>query len=1852
MAASTRTPQLTAKQQALLALRLQADRPRVNEPIAIIGMGCRFPGGADSPSAFWDLLRHAVDAITEVPPERWPMDAYYDPQPGTPGKMYSKWGAFLPDADRFDARFFSLSPREVINMDPQQRLLLEVAWEALDDAGHPADRLKRTPAGVFIGVSTADYARVGMTNGDLSRIDAYYGTGNSFSVAAGRIAYLLGTHGPALAVDTACSSSLVALHLACQSLRAGECDMAIVGGVNLVLVPETTIFFSGLKALAKDGRCKAFDAAADGYVRGEGVGIVVVKRLSAAIRDGDRIDAVVRGTAVNHDGPSSGLTVPNGLAQEAVIRQALRDAHLSPGQISYVEAHGTGTALGDPIEIHALSQVFQEDRAADRPLQVGSVKTNFGHLEAAAGVAGLIKVVLSLKHRQIPPHLHLREPSPRIDWHRMPIVIPQKLTEWREPSGPLLAGVSSFGFSGTNAHVILEQPPLDDTAVDEEVRQTRLVPVSAKSARALTNTARRLADRLAISSPSVRDVAFTTARRRSHHGYRLFGVGSTPQELSASLRERLSDSAASPGRPEIPAAGGDRRVVFIFPGQGSEWPGMGRELFAAEQVFRRAVERCHQTVQGIAGWSLIDYFDARHDLRWPAPVDVVHPLLFAVGYALAELWQSWGIRPHAVAGQSLGEIAAFCVAGALTPEQAMTIMCHRSRLVGRTSGQGRMAMIALPRDQALAAIAEVGEPIFIAVNRSPDSVVVAGHPASVDRLVSRLQAQGVFCRVVVDDIASHCPLIGGVLDELNQHLIGLTAGSPSVPIYSSVTGTRFDGAADAAYWCANLGQPVLWAETSSALVSDRHDVFLELSPHPALLSAVEQTAQLSNRRVLTVPSLHRDGSSLTSLLTSAGTLYAAGIDLEWQTLSPSGRCVSLPNYAWDRERFWVAGDGGTPGTAATSAFDTGAQQLTGSRLGSPLDVVQFATTFDAQSPPYLADHRVEGTVVVAGASHVALILAVSRAALNDQAIAIERLTFLRPMLVEDGRLAVQTTLDPQADGSWDCRLFSRDEGATDAEPWSLHASARLIVDDHPASAVRETSLAAEDVPSLSVREYYDALAERGYGLGPSFRWLQTVRLESGGLVATLREPETDDERDDYPLHPGLIDSCFQAIGAARFFLAAGSDSRDETLYVPAAIDRIRWYRPARGRVTCRATLHETESSRTVMGDLVITNDAGELVASIEGFEARAVAVDQFLGLSRPRLLQWLKRIDWERKDLPAATPTATGRWLVFADAGQVGEAVAASLRAAGGTVDLVRSGDGFHRTGSGAWTIVPNRREHFDRVLSEALSTDRPINGILHFWSLDARMPTSGPEVRAALERSCVTALSLTQALIARQGNQSPRLWLITRGACVTGESDRSGDFVQSAAWGLGRVIGNEQPRFRCTLLDIDETTTAASIAREVTADDRETQVALRGSIRSVARLSRFAPNDGSIDEDANITPDGTYLITGGFGGLGLTVARWLIDKGARTIVLAGRSKPTGHATDAITDLGRTDATIVPVIADVGDERHLRSALIPLLETAPPLRGVVHCAGVLEDGLLPDLDADRMQRALHAKAVGAWHLHELTSGVPLDFFVLFSSVASLVGSPGQAAHAAASACLNGLAAYRRAQGLSALSIDWCAWSEVGSAVGKRSAESAARAGMPPIRPNLGLQLLDWLIAADLPHAAVMSVDWSRWFRRFATATESPFFDRFLVESEVALADTETTSSIVSQLHSADLPRQRRALLEECIRRQIARVLRQSPDQIESDTPFGLLGFDSLMALEVKTALEKEMGIVLPVSLVWNYPTVAAVAGFVAQQMGLDIQMEESGNAVDVQRAAQVAAMPEADVMSMLAGRLAALDGDD
>lgn len=1820
-----------------LQTKLDALERTKNEPIAIIGLSCRFPGGANSPEAFWQLLQEGRDVIQEVPSERFPTYASNRARSNDGERWY---GGFLDGLDQFEPGFFGISPREANTMDPQQRLVLEVTWEALERAGILPEGLIDSQTGVFIGITTSDYGNLAVSVGSET-MDVYTATGSALNVSAGRVAYILGLHGPTLAVDTACSSSMTAIHLACQSLRTRESNLALAGGVNVILSPEPYIIFSRWGMMAPDGRCKTFDASADGFVRSEGCGILVLKRLSEAQADGDPILALIRGSAVNEDGKSSGLTVPNGLAQQAVIRSALAAAGLKPSQISYVETHGTGTSLGDPIEVEAIGAALGEGRTT--PLTIGSVKTNIGHCESASGVAGIIKTVLAMQHNEFPPHLHLKERSPQIPWPNFPIHIPTERTPWPRGDEPRRAGVSSFGFSGVNAHVIIEEAP--SVLHKEErvrVRPVELIPFSAKSEAALQDYAHKLAEHFADHPDlSLMDAAHTLAVARTRYPNRLAITAATPGEVA----EKLSSAAILPASHESP------KVAFLFTGQGAQYVGMGRQLYETQPVFRAVLDHCDEILRPLLAVSLLNILypqSASGDQQ--AEIDntvFTQPALFALEYALTELWKSWGIQPQAAMGHSVGEYVAACAAGVFSLEDGLKLIAGRGRLMGALPSGGEMAAVFAPLDRVKVAIAD--SPVSIGAINGPENIVISGDGAAVQEILTSLSAEGVKARRLIVSHAFHSVLMEPILDDFEGLASSIQMVAPKISLVSNVT-ARPAGMeiTRPGYWRQHIRQPVRFTESIAALRELGCNTFVEIGPNPTLLSMAQRCLPDANEQHW-LPSLRKGKSDWEAMLTSLSELYTHGAEIDWQGYEapyPPAQRIALPTYPFQRQRYWVEAHPQRP----TYQRPIGSHPLLGPRLDvahlSGLHIWQDELNLDRLR--YLGDHRVQGLPILPFTAYIEMANAAVVEAYGPGPVCISGMEARKMLLIPEGAAPlVQVVLTQQAENILQLQIYSRptrSQGDYDPqEPWILHAQGkiqRLIGDQHPHILERFdlAAIQARCTEEITGEAFYHQLSEKGNQWGPTFQGVERLWRGQDEALSHVRVlPSLAADVPSYQLHPAIADSTGHVL-AATIPLEKSSGSKGGA-FVGGGLDQTFIYQSLRGQsVWAYARLRPSEAGQenVLIGDIAVYDEAGQLIS--ETIRARFWYLDV---TEQRRLVEnvenWLYTMQWE--EIPASPkpsiPSDPASWLLFADSSGVVEALADHLRASGQRVIRVDAGESFTQSSDDSFTVNPLQPEDYHHLLDIALTRGSPpLRRIAHLWSLDTPKldALTAVELLQAQERILGSALYLVQALNAANLPIPPHLWLVTQNAVTT--DGTSIQAAQSALWGMGRSLAAEHSEFWGGLVDLDTAASpaqnAASLQNLLLATDREDQTALRGEKRYGLRLTRHIL---SARRTLKVTSEGAYWITGGLGGLGLQVAGWLVQQGARRIVLFSRSKlppreewdtlPTGHRqaaqVQAIRALETQGAIVWPASVDVAEEDAL-SAFWQEYQTQnwPAVRGLVHAAGTMQYQSLRDHSLAEMHALLRPKVAGVWLLHQLLKNQPLDFFVLFSSASAILSSPLMSSYAAANTFLDAFAFYRRSLGLPALSINWGTWGEAGMAVSFADTTKEKPITVAGTMTNQqGLQALEVLLRQDAPQIAVMPLDWETWQKQYPAFTKAPFLSIVLQPVTETVPATRPRLERTAWLAATEA--ERLPMLQSYLVQQSAGIMGFAADNLDPTQSISNLGLDSLMAVELKNRIEADLAVVIPMVQLLEGPSVNQLAQDVFEKLSATSAGPESAS---------------------------------
>ena len=2183
---SQRLANLSPAKRRLLEQRLRK-RTDVAEPVAIVGMACRFPG-APSLDAYWQLINEGIDATGEIPNSRWNVDELYDPTGEQKGKMSTRWAGMLTDHDQFDPLFFGISPREASQMDPQQRLLLEVAWEALEHAGLPAEKMSGSATGVFVGIAGTDYSKVPAQFEDyFEHIGAHTGTGNALSIAANRLSYVFDFHGPSMSVDTACSSGLIGMHLAIQSLRNRESDAALAGGVNMILTPETTIAFSSARMLSADGCCRPFDAGANGYVRGEGCGMVVLKRLTDAESNGDNILAVVRASAVNQDGRTSGITAPNALSQQRVIRAALAQAGLPADRVSYVEAHGTGTPLGDPMELQALGEVFRGTSSKQGPVRVSSVKANIGHTETASGIAGLLKVVLMLQHRRIPAQLHLNELNPNIQIAGTRLEIPVEPVPWPSDGQSRIAGVSSFGFGGTNAHVVLEEAsshPVERSAVEPP---WHVLTMSAKTATALDHMVRKYQEFL-VGNPDVTlaDFCHTANTGRTHFNHRLAITAADRDQV----RTRL-DSAAG----DKPAAGVQRaqvriairpKIAMVFTGQGSQYIGMGRGLFESHPLFRETIERLDRTFYKAVGKPLLSVLYPNAE-QGPLLDQTAYtqPALFSIEYALAQLWRSWGVEPAIVLGHSVGEYVACCVAGVFSPEDGLELIAHRARLMQQQQQIGRMAVVFAGSAQVEDALAEYRDLVDIAAANGPENTVISGESSVVEELLQQFAADGIESQPLAVSHAFHSPLMEPMLDEFEQLARVVPYARPRIPIVSNVTGKILDGEPpNAKYWRDHVRHTVRFADGMRQLANQGLDAILEVGPAASLLGMGKRCHP--DLEVAWLPSLRRGQDDWQVMLDSLSKLYVLGVNVAWSEFDKpwARRRLSLPHYPFDRARHWYRA--GEVRRRVTAGRRTDAvHPLLGCRIASPVDKAIYEHQWSNRSPNYLVDHQVQGSTVTPAAAYLDQALAAADQTYGDGPHVLENVSIQKAMFLADGasRL-VQLTVAPELGGRRTFEIFSISADATEADAnWTLHALGAIVPaqnsGDESAAVLPPVNLSevrSRVVSTTSRDDFYARMDQRGLSYGSAFQVLDNLqRTDRDALAEVQLSDDVQQQLDQYRLHPSLLDALFQSMAGTVPLEADGSHS--PYTYMPVGVRRVRVLRPlAKSMLTyaVRTSDDDHPSPETVDGDVLLVDEEGQVIVELQGVRVQRLGRLPQERPSEPR--DWLYQVHWAQQPFPPLKNdqrTVDGTWLIYSDELGVGRLLANQLKQSGGRVVIISAGTKFtklevHNGDRAGYCVRPLEGKDIQCVLDDVFAADRdmPIHcaGVIHLWSLDISIDEHADPsaLDTARELGPGSVLQLFQHLARFAWQETPGLWLVTRGAQPVEEADVLSPF-QAPVWGLGRVASMEHVQQRCRLVDLDPRAEVSDMAQRLAAEmlsvsdaAEEDQIAFRGDRRCVARLestpvvmpleadarsvgvstnspfrlrlgtpgsfdslwfestSRRTPETGQVevevhaaglnfsdvlkamglypglqddivplgiecsgvvagvgpevdrfhvgDEVLGVAPysfashtisaeyalvhkpddidhiqastipitfltayyglcrlaqlsagervlihagaggvglaaiqiarhvgaeifatagsdekrdylrslgvdhvmnsrtlefadeimkatgregvdvvlnslpgdtitksleslsaygrfleigktdiyqnrmigllpfqdnlsyfaidldrmlrqrpaairqmfsetmqyfnagdyqplaqtqfsvddtvdafrymaqrknigkvvisikdrettaanepadqagavrdDGTYLITGGLGSLGLQVAEWLARNGAGHILLMSRRGAAGADDEQLQAIRNAGAEVAAIAGDVSDFDSLSKALSQRPPEYPPLRGVIHAAGVLVDGVLFDMEWDQFRAAMDVKVDGAWNLHRVTMDEPLDFFVMFSSVAALLGSPGQGNYAAGNAFLDSLAAYRRSIGRPAASINWGPWSGSGMAAEASRSDQIKSRGMDLLPADQALDILASVLSGDVTNLAVMDAHWSDMLR-LLRGRRPAFLHQLTadIDDDSAAADSSNVDhQLRAELLAGDVD-QRTRKLAAYIADELANIMSVDVVQLDREQPLNSLGLDSLMAMELKNKIESQLMLNLPMARFLEGPSISRLAEVAAESL--------------------------------------------
>ncbi len=1840
------------KPAVAIAPREEAPRRQDDQDIAIIGMSCRFPGAATL-EQYWQNLMQGIESVSALTDDELlaagvSAEAFRDPS-------YVRSSAVMDGYDEFDADFFSLTPREARSLDPQQRVFLECAWEALEHAGYPPMG-SSAHIGVYAGKSVSHYR---YPYPDLTRPLAFFQDLMSLDkdFLATQISYKLDLRGPSVNLQTACSTSLVAVSTACGALLDGSCDMALAGGVAIKVPHKVGYLYEEGSVFSRDGHCRPFDAKANGTIPGSGAGIVVLKRLSRALADGDRVLAVIKGSAINNDGHRKvGFMAPGVEGQTDVVRRAHQHAKVDPRTISYVEAHGTGTAIGDPIEVSALTKAFGGQVQA-QSCGLGSVKGNIGHLDSAAGIAGLIKVVLALQHRTLPPTIHFEEPNPRLKLQRSPFYVVDKPRPWSAANGPLRAGLSSFGIGGTNAHTVLEEAPQRVEAEAGEQRLDRprhVLALSARSEEALRQLAGRYRAVLEGSEARLADVCFSANTGRVAFEHRLAVVGSDRTRVA----EILGAAERKEEHPGLVKGTSDSKqppkIAFLFSGQGSQYVGAARELYQTHPGFRRRIDAFDQMLREYWDRSLISVLYAEPGQDSPIDqLDYAQPVVFVLEYALAELWMSWGIQPDMLLGHSTGELAAACIAGVFSVEDGLKLAVHRGRLLQQQVPEGSNIAVAAGEAELREFLSRRGWASSIAAINGPDNVVISGVPGEIDEIGRALEAQGFKVKRLNIPRAAHSAMMEVILPEFRAVASTIRYAPPSIPMVSGMTGEPItEGLCTPEYWCSQLRNAVQFAKGAGVLHREGMQVFVEIGPKATLLG---MAARCLPEGVGTwLPSLRSDDGGWQQMLESLSGLFVRGARVDWAAVDAGypRRKVAVPTYPFQRQRYWEEGAGlQRPNSRIVSREGhplIGEQvQLAVLEAGELL----FETTLGPSAPGFLGQHRVFGTPTLPATAYVEMALAASARLLGTKELELTDLSILGAMTFpRDSERRVQCAVRREGEGKATVRVFSREVGDGEGG-WSLHATGAVSVlrDGERPGAEHDLESALKGLQvALPVEDYYRRAQDAGVDFGPEFRGITELRHEGEQVLARIEKPAVLGSSGAYFAHPALMDACLQVVGGAYPDMGASE------VYVPMHIESLVLLGGIDDGVWSHAVVRPLDDSRKrLRADVSIFGSDGMLRARVRGLELQRTSQEALRAAVSASLDDWLYERRWEPLALegtrPAASVPGSGPCLILADQAGFGRQLAQELARDGRTCFLAFRGPAVRRLDETSFE-VPGE----PAALAEALRTlELPgsISDVIQLWGLDA--PDAEGLDAEGLGQSTLLggggALGLLQFLMGR--GYSGAVWLISRGAQPVKPGLPLPGISQSLLWGLARPLAIESSELDCRCVDLDPQGEAKAqadlLAREIRrrSEVADNQVAYRGG-RYVARLRRAEARKlaaSPAERVKSFRADRSYLVAGGLGRLGLLTAELLANRGARNIVLTGRGSAGPQAAERLERLREQGVRVEYRQVDIAEVGPLAALLREIEQEVAPLGGVFHSAGVLDDGVLRQQSWARFETVLRPKVRGSWNLHLLTANLPLDHFVLFSSVASLVGSAGQANHCAATAFEDALAHHRRALGLPGLSINWGVWAgDEGARV--EVSDQARTPGFGVIPKEQGLRALELLLTSRSAQVGVAAIDWTV----FGSGRPTPY-DAELREK--AGGRTTERAAFLEKLTAAPVA-QRRKLLMDYLREQVAwmRGLGSS-ESIDPAQGFHEMGIDSLAALQLKNRLQSGLGLSLPATLVFNYPTTEKLAAQLMDEfIPLEFAIEETPGPKESGPAeSHLDGLAEANLARMLAEQLSKMN---
>lgn len=1750
---------------------------------AIIGMGCRFPGNSDSVDDFWNMLKTGKDGITEIPEDRWCIEEYYNPN-GVKGKSKSKCGGFINHFDQFDAKFFGINAREIEQIDPQQRQAVEIVWEALEDAGIKPESLAFSNTGVFVGGFTLDYKILQFS--EVDDIEAHATVGSMMNMLSNRISYIYNLMGPSMTIDTACSSSLVALHQACMSISSGESELALAGGIELTYTPEYFVAESTSGMLSKDGRCKTFDESANGYVRGEGGGFLVLKSLEKAIQDGDYIYAVIRDSLVNQDGKTNGITVPNKEAQKRLFKDVYKRAEINPSDVQYLELHGTGTGVGDPIEANAVGEFFGAERTEENRLIISSVKANIGHLEASSGVASVIKTACMLNKKQIVPHIGMKKINPKIDLDAMKLRIPLENETWPEDGKVPVAGVNSFGFGGTNAHIIMEgyenKEPVSDHIREELYR---VLPITAKSEVSLQMLAERYLTYLKSTKEEIDSISYSAIFHREKMSHSMAVIGENKDELIHNLENYCSGEVE--GNVITGQESKDKRLVFVFTGMGPQWYAMGRELYQTNTVFKETVERCHKEFSKYLTWSLLDEFLVEESASRIQNTEVSQPLNFTIQVALYNMWASVGVTPDAIIGHSVGEVAALYCAGVYSFEDAAKISYVRSFLQQRLTGKGRMLAVGVTQEEAKEAIKGLEDKVSIAAINSNTSLTLSGDNECLEALHKVFEEKGIFNKFLRVTVPYHSVFMHEIKDELIEGLKDIKPQKSKIRIFTTADGKEADGSElDHYYWWGNVANSVYFAKAMSLMLEDGYTNFVEVGPHPVLGNSINELAFELGKEVFIAPSIRRKEPENRQFYQTFAALYTKGIQIDWDKIyTGSYKTVKLPHYAWNHERYWKE-----PERHRVRRLGLKDHRFLGYRVKGV--VPAWEAEVNDIALPFTKDHCVNGKVLVAGAHYIETSLQAVRNACKSKltdTYKLNSIRFHKALFMNDDNVCHMSIQYNPDNGKINIGEVLNDKNSGQNSYFTANCTREYTFNQN--MKVDYKSIQERSKTVMDKDECYASLVKMNFNYGPMFQGLKKVWIGDGEILAQLCNiSELGIEDMDNILHPAILDAAFQSFLTNQFQELEEKGSVD--LKLPESIASITVYGKVPDNVYAYSKVKQLDDA-SITGDILLCDETGKIVAYVEDFVARTMEkTEEEAVLSEKALNEWFYHINFVEQERESDEPLLQPmeeykKWIILADSNGKAEKLAEKLTSMGNECLIFSMSDTAQNRDD---VITVGDPESYGKLTSRM--DPKESYGIIHLSNLDVCMTSdmTTEEIESAKGKSLNSIRTLICKLI--EESMRFRVWVVTKNAVQVKEDDKI-DVLNGAIIGMMRVIGHCECIGNIgAFIDIEDFDASLELlVSDLLHYTREDQLAYRDGKRYVVRLNHLYGLSGNIP--VRLHDNKLYIVTGATGSLGQITVNWMYEKGARNFVMIGRTAlPERKERKDITPdhklysqvkyieaLEKKGCRIRYVSMDITNQESVQSLIDTLHEEEVlPIGGVVHTAGVIRDKMMIQMEQKDFDIVYDTKVKGAWLLSKYLWDEDLDFFIMYSSTGSVVTAVGQVNYAAGNSFLDSLAFYRVSNGKPALSIGWGPWG-VGMVKEKSLIDHYKyQRGMNPIYAIGGMQALERLFGQDVCHAVVGEANWPLALKNYPG--RPALYDHLAVENKTDSEDEDDTINIFEKLSAIKEESERKQMVEDFLATIVAETVHAKREEIVLDQPINAIGVDSIIATDLRNRINK------------------------------------------------------------------------